>query len=92
MIATPGVARPDLEELALAARFGELFADKVIFAHETEGTSSKFRETPGDRKTWSEEVTEAARAYADCWEARNKPSGLSDILAALSAAAADVSG
>ncbi len=92
VIATPGVARPDLEELALAARFGELFADKVIFAHETEGTSSKFRETPRDRNTWSEEVAEAGGAYAHCWHARNKPSGLSDILSALSAAAADVSG
>ncbi len=90
--ATPGVARQDIEELALAARFGELFADKVVFVHDTGGTSSKSGETPRDRNTWSDEVAGAARAYADCWHARNKPSGLSDILAALSAAAADVSG
>ena len=89
--ATPGAACQDLEELALAAHFSELFADKVTFVHEMGGAPSNVRDTPRDRNAWSEEVAEAARAYADCWRARNKPSGLSDILSALSAAAADVS-
>ncbi len=80
----------DLTELALACRFVELFAEKVAFAHLTRMAPAS---NPGVRKdgnAWAEKLMEAANAYADCWRARNKPSGLHEILRALSAAADDV--
>ncbi len=42
------------------------------------------------RDQWRESLTHAANAYAECWHARNKPSGLNDILLALKAASHDL--
>ncbi|MDO8632371.1 MAG: hypothetical protein Q7R41_17955, partial [Phycisphaerales bacterium] len=36
-----------------------------------------------DPAAWEERLSLAAREFADCWRARNKPSGLRDILDAL---------
>ena len=38
---------------------------------------------------WKERLAEASASYADCWNARNKPAGLNDVLRAFSGAAED---
>lgn len=65
----------DHDELAVAARFVELFAEKALFARRTH---------PRDRQAWAEALAHASNRYATNWRARNKSSGLADILAALS--------
>jgi hypothetical protein len=87
VVTTVGANSNDLRELALAARFTELFADKVAFAHHIRTPASGGVRTRDDRHTWGEELMEASGAYADCWRAGCKPSGLDDILRALSSAA-----
>ncbi len=81
-------SKADLRELATACRFQELFADKVTFAHHHR--AANVGPTQKERDRWIGELAHAVRAYADCWLARNKPSGLDDVLAALSNAADDI--
>ncbi|UCC29535.1 MAG: family 20 glycosylhydrolase [Phycisphaerales bacterium] len=87
---TPEVDRRGLVELSLAARFSELCVDKLSLAHRAGSLARNAYDTRSDRNIWAEEVTRAADAYAECWHARNKPSGLDDVLQALSAACDDL--
>ncbi len=82
----------DLTELAIAARFTELFAEKMAIAHQLMECAKDSGSVPNQRRAWADELPAAAAAYADCWRARNKPSGLDDVLQALSVAAQDVRG
>lgn len=68
----------DIAELTLACRFTELFAEKMICARQ------------GGHTQFADRLTAAALAYADSWRARNKPSGLRDILDALRLVANDM--
>lgn len=86
----PVVDRRGLEELFLAAWFSELFVDKLNLALWTGDSAHDTSEARLDPDIWAEEVTKAADAYAECWHARNKPSGLDDLLQALSAACDDL--
>jgi len=72
----PLVSR-DVAELILACRFIELFAEKFNY-HRTNRTGI------------AERLAAAALGYADSWLARNKPSGLRDILHALRLVADDL--
>ncbi len=60
----------DLAELSLACMFTELFAEKM---NHKQPASTDF----------SNRLAAAGRSYADRWRARNKPSGLMDIVNAL---------
>ncbi len=67
---------PDTRELALACRFTELLCDRIALR----------RHKPHGKKPmadWRESVFDAAEAYRETWLARNKPSGIDDIIAAL---------
>ncbi len=79
----------DLEELALAARFTELLTEKLAFALGTENEPTRDSTSSTVRSVWAKRLGEAADTYADLWRRRTKPSGLEDILRALSAAADD---
>jgi hypothetical protein len=68
----------DVAELTLACRFTELFAEKMIYARK------------GGHTQLADRLTAASLAYADSWRARNKPSGLRDILDALRFVANDM--
>ena len=70
--------RRDFDELHLACRFTQLLAGKIAILHGA---------APGD---WPQQLIQAVNPYATLWNARNKPSGLSDILTALQNAADDV--
>ena len=74
----------DMNELTLALRFTGLLADKLKMIHTNEALSLPAR------NQWAEEIMETARAYADLWHVRSKPSGIDDILNALSLAAKKV--
>lgn len=80
----------DLAELSLACRFTELFTEKIAFAHRATSPPTESQFVDEERHAWGEKLMEAARAYAECWRARNKPSGLDDILRALTHASDDV--
>jgi hypothetical protein len=60
----------DVAELTLACRFTELFAEKMSYER-------------AGRTDFADQFSVAALAYSDSWRARNKPSGLRDILDAL---------
>jgi hypothetical protein len=75
-------AQQDLRELSTACLFKELFADRVLHARQAGEVGN---ESVGGKAKWAERLTDAARAYADCWRARNKESGLVDVLRALAA-------
>ncbi len=78
-----GESRSDLDELRLAAQFTELFADRVAFARGNAPISGR-SDLPRRRiASWKDALTECARSYGDLWLARNKRSGLDDILDAL---------
>ena len=79
----------DLQELATACRFTGLLAEKITLAHRGKCGSGRFETSEQARRVWAEKLSEAGNAYAACWQARNKPSGLDDILRALSSAADD---
>jgi len=68
----------DVAELTLACRFTGLFAEKILFARQSGQTD------------FADRLTAAGLAYADSWRARNKPSGLRDILDALRFVANDM--
>lgn len=80
----------DFEELAVACLFTELVVEKLRFRRDW----SNVRRTPGGngrtRRDWAARVREASARYQAVWNARNKPSGLADIKAALDACIADV--
>jgi hypothetical protein len=80
----------DLAELALAARFTELFAEKVVLVHNTGRSADGAPATQRVRDHLAERIAQAADAYAQCWRARNKETGLDEILRALSAVAEDL--
>ncbi len=76
----------DSAELALACRFSALCDEKLRFAH-------ALRDSPIEPLAihdWAAGVEAAGRQFAELWQARNKPSGLQDILTALAAAIEDV--
>ena len=79
---TDGDVRQDLRELWTACLFKELFADRVLHAHQSNATGN---EPAGMSVEWAERLTDAAQSYADCWRARNKESGLVEVLRALAA-------
>lgn len=85
----------DRDELIIACEFTELFADKVRHTRAAGGMKSRRAGSPrglalSSALEWSDRLNAAARAYADCWRARNKPSGLKDILNALGMVGRDV--
>lgn len=88
----------DIRELAIASTFSELCAEKMLFAlradeaYDTRRKLSAVSHQPSASASWSEKLMQAGDAYAACWRARNKPSGLGDILQALSVAATDIRG
>jgi hypothetical protein len=88
-IAPAAFADPrDRDELIVACRFTELFADKVRVMRAA-GFST--RDPSGvDPAAWKKRLSFAAREFADCWRARNKPSSLRDILDALDNLRSDV--
>lgn len=92
MIAVGGGDVRDLTELAVAARFMELFAEKMAIARQVTSSAEDSGSLRNQRRAWAEELSAAAAVYADCWRTRNKPSGLDDVLRALSVAAQDVRG
>jgi len=75
----------DHDELTIAARFVSLFAGKVAFARRAAAWFPASTAAKRVRREWAEAVTNAAEAYAGVWSARNKPSGLDDILTGLEA-------
>ena len=77
----------DLGELVVACRFTDQLAGRVAMARQTGRISD---DSTADRQAWADRLDEAANAYADCWRARNKPSGLNEILAALDKTADEV--
>jgi hypothetical protein len=82
----------DLDEWIVACRFCELFADKVRLAHQLRAASSSTRTFgSGSRaaaeRQFADHIAHATESYAACWRARNKPSGLPDVVAALAATA-----
>jgi Glycosyl hydrolase family 20, domain 2/Glycosyl hydrolase family 20, catalytic domain len=64
----------DFGELAVAARFVELFADRVALACD-EKRRNAFE--------YERELRSVFRAYSDLWRKRNKPAGLGDVADAL---------
>jgi hypothetical protein len=64
----------DFRELAVAARFAELFADRVTLLRCAGGL---------DEDKYKEALRETFRLYGELWITRNKPAGLGDIAAAL---------
>jgi len=97
----PGGSDPrDVTELTLACLLTELFAEKVKYARARQARaagemksrragSPRGLSTP-DRSDWPERLSRASDAFARCWRARNKPSGLRDILNALAVVADDL--
>jgi len=79
----------DITELMIACRFLDLLADKVDMACE-EARGDSGASVQAAAAEWSNALTEAARDFAACWRARNKPSGLEDILRALSRTGEDM--
>ncbi len=84
IMATDPVRAQDYRELALACRFTQLFAVKVRLARDRRPQAAG-SDGPDIPEAWSRQLADAASQYADAWQARNKPSGLRDILTALSA-------
>ena len=80
----------DVEELAVACRFSELLAGKIVIANRLDTTSRNSKTVRADRHAWADRLVEAARAYDGCWRSRNKPSGLADVLGALAAAGDEI--
>jgi len=69
-------ASSDLEELATACEFHALLAEKIRL----------MRGDPSEpRERWIEKLKSALTRYEKCWNARNKPSGLGDIVRVLQA-------
>lgn len=75
--------RRDLAELRAASWFVELFVRKMNLAIPTKNGSSGPMPTPASRTAWADEIEQASVAFADCWRARNKSSGLRDIQRAI---------
>ncbi len=71
----------DQDELLVACRFTRLFADKIRQIRAA-GFSPRGASRPAD-VDWNDRLTDAAQALVACWTARNKPSGLGDILSAV---------
>jgi len=83
----PAVPDPrDVTELTLACEFTELFARKVRLARSA-GFSPRNLPASAD---WPARLSRASDAFARCWLARNKPSGLRDLLNALAVVADDL--
>jgi len=85
----------EFAELRIAARFVELFAEKVRFVRGgVSGRTGLDRASAGPtalaREQWCDALSEAADEYARIWMAKNKRGGLEDILAALQRVAIDV--
>ncbi len=83
----------DREELLVACRFSELFAERIRFTHGAKGGDVEARSL-GDGKSynradWNEGLASVAQDFAGVWRLRNKPSGLHDILTALNKVRAD---
>lgn len=81
-----GDVASNLAEYSVSCRFSELLADKIELIHAANDTTRLRR----DRMAWAEKLMEAARPYAACWHARNKPCGLDDVLTALDGAGRDI--
>jgi hypothetical protein len=82
----------DLAELESAARFTALFADKVELVHQAGRSSDRSPPARQAHADLAERIQQAAGAYESCWRARNKETGLSDVLRALSGVVADLRG
>lgn len=80
----------DLSELALAARFTQLFTEKVALIYEVRSLANRASASTKARNELAARIEEASEAFAECWVARNKETGLDDILRALSAVANDL--
>ena len=84
VISDPGACRQDIAELAVAAQFTELLARKVSLAHQVKAGVTEAFGMRESQRALADQLPAAADAYSDCWRARNKISGLNDILHALS--------
>jgi len=82
----------DLGELALAGGFTELLAEKLDFLHQRRAAGGWSSVDRRARARWADRVGQIADDYGQAWTARNKPSGLADILAAVCACAQDIRG
>ena len=80
----------DRRELTTAARFTQLFAEKVALVHRVKTAGFAPASTTHEPASWAARMAAARDMYAACWEARYKPSGLDDILRALSDVVEDV--
>ena len=80
----------DGRELQTACSFLDLFTAKVRFAHALREGQASWSRTQREREHWVEVLGVHQSAYVECWRARNKPSGLADILATLKTAALDI--
>lgn len=78
----------DFTDLAIATRFNELAAKKLLFVHALK--QNKLASVKQQMTDWCDRVLEAIPEYESCWLARNKQTGLVDIQSALRAAIADV--
>jgi hypothetical protein len=86
-VAPTGFADPrDRNELIVACEFTELFARKVRLAR---AAGFGPRDLPASEHR-PERLSRASDAFAQCWLARNKLSGLRDILDALAVVADDL--
>ena len=82
--------RQDLCELSVACRFTELFTVKATLAHLIGGGGDEIARAKAERTRWADQLAEAAQEYATCWRARNKESGLDEVLRALAAVADEI--
>lgn len=82
----------DYDELDIACRFLELFAERVLLRERSEMSDTSTGNSRGRIDEWAEKLNDATTTYAAVWNRRNKPSGLQDILAALSATRAELAG
>ncbi|UCE62355.1 MAG: family 20 glycosylhydrolase [Phycisphaerales bacterium] len=80
----------DLKELSVACAFSELVAEKLLFIRESRSSPEDYSRTHDERIMWANRVVKAGGEYADVWTARNKTSGLDDILCAFSTTAEEL--
>lgn len=74
----------NLEELAVAARFQELFAQKMLIL------GADARDSGISADDWTDRLLHSIDAYERNWRRRNKPSGIDDIKTALQRAAREL--
>lgn len=82
--------RDDWTELALAAEFTALAAEKIIVISAGQMTHVDRRKLREERGGWAERIRAASTRFTHAWVRRNKPMRLADIESAISRSAADM--